>query len=179
MSGGGACDKKAQRFLGRKHGSSQGRRRQVRAGLWVVASAALAPPVAAANDGERPARILYFEPLHVLPAPSGDCAAESRRLRAATALRRLRPALRDFPRLERPRSWRASPQQSQLELYRGSIDGIAGSWVRLATKGDALHGMMWDGAQLYAIEPASEVRDALDQRAGRRSRRRSSSASPT
>ncbi len=35
--------------------------------------------------------------------------------------------------------------------------------MRLATKGDALHGMMWDGAQLYAIEPASEVRDALDQ----------------
>ena len=28
-------------------------------------------------------------------------------------------------------------------------------------KGSTLHGMMWDGTQLYAIEPASEVGDAL------------------
>jgi hypothetical protein len=57
----------------------------------------------------------------------------------------------------------SKPAHSQLELYSGAIDGIAGSWVRLATNGAVVHGMMWDGTQLYAIEPTAEVRDALAQ----------------
>jgi hypothetical protein len=130
----------------------------VRAGLWVVAVAALAPPVAAANE---PARIHYFEPLHVLPAASGSgerkAGAPLQQLRFDAFGRRFDVSLGSNSRLMANK-----PEQSQLELYRGSIDGVAGSWVRLATKGAAVHGMMWDGAQLYAIEPASEVRDALD-----------------
>jgi hypothetical protein len=133
----------------------------VRAGLWVAASTALALPVAAAND-ERPARIAYFELLQVLPDAAGTAqhkAGDStQHLRFDAFGRRFEISLGSNTRLMASKS-----QHSQLELYRGSIDGIAGSWVRLATKGGALHGMMWDGAQLYAIEPAAEVRDALDQ----------------
>jgi hypothetical protein len=134
----------------------------VRAGLWVAASTALALPVGAANDGERPARISYFEVLQALPGSAGTAqhkAGDSaRQLRFDAFGRRFELSLGSNTRL-----MASKPQQSRLELYSGSIDGITGSWVRLATKGDALHGMMWDGAQLYAIEPASEVRDALDQ----------------
>ena len=133
----------------------------MRAGLWVVAVAALAPPVAAANDDERAARILYFEPLRVLPAPAG--AAQQK---AGNSLQQLRfdafGRRFDISLGSNARLMASKPQHSQLELYRGSIDGIAGSWVRLATKGEVLHGMMWDGTELYAIEPAAEVRDALD-----------------
>ncbi len=134
----------------------------VRAGLWVAASTALALPVAAANDGERPARISYYELLQVLPDSAGTAQRKAgdstRQLRFDAFGRRFEISLGSNTRLMASKS-----RQSQLELYRGSIDGIAGSWVRLATKGGALHGMMWDGAQLYAIEPAAEVRDALDQ----------------
>ena len=49
----------------------------VRAGLWVVAVAALAPSVAVANDSERSARISYFEPLHALPSPAGNAERKS------------------------------------------------------------------------------------------------------
>jgi hypothetical protein len=133
----------------------------VRAGLWVVAVAALAPPVAAANDDERAARILYFEPLRALPAPAGAAQQKtgtSQQLRFDAFGRRFDISLGSNARL-----MESKPQHSQLELYRGSIDGLAGSWVRLAIKGEVLHGMMWDGTQLYAIEPAAEVRDALAQ----------------
>jgi hypothetical protein len=133
-----------------------------RAGLWVAASTALALPVAAASDGVRPARISYFELLQVLPDSVGTAqhkaGASTQQLRFDAFGRRFEISLGSNTRLMASKS-----RQSQLELYRGSIDGVAGSWVRLATKGGALQGMMWDGAQLYAIEPASEVRDALDQ----------------
>ena len=132
------------------------------AGLWVVAVAALAPSVAAANDAERAGRILYFEPLRALPSAAAaaqrKAGSSAQQLRFDAFGRRFEISLGSNDRL-----MASKPAQSQLELYRGSIDGIAGSWVRLATNGDALHGMMWDGTQLYAIEPAAEVRDSLAQ----------------
>ncbi len=133
----------------------------VRVGLWVAASTALALPVAAANDGERAARISYYELLQVQPDSTGSAQRKTgdavRQLRFDAFGRRFEISLASNSRL-----MASKPAQSQLELYRGSIEGVAGSWVRLATRGDALHGMMWDGAQLYAIEPASQVSDALD-----------------
>ena len=132
------------------------------AGLWVVAVAALAPSVAAANDAERAGRILYFEPLRALPGAANDAQRK-----AGTSLQQLRfdafGRRFDISLGANERLMASKPEHSQLELYRGSIDGIAGSWVRLASKGDVLHGMMWDGTQLYAIEPAAEVRDSLTQ----------------
>lgn len=134
----------------------------VRAGSWVVAVAALAPSVAAANDGEHATRILYFEPLHVLPTSAGNgehkTGSSLQQLRFDAFGRRFDMAVAANDRLMASKT-----EQSKLELYRGSLDGVAGSWVRLAKKGDVLHGMMWDGTQLYAIEPVSEVSDALAQ----------------
>jgi Metallo-peptidase family M12/Domain of unknown function DUF11 len=134
----------------------------VRAGLWVVAAAALAPSVAAANDAERAGRILYFEPLRALPS-----AANAGQQKAGSSVQQLRfdafGRRFDIALGANDRLMASKPEGSQLELYRGSIEGSAGSWVRLATKGDVLHGMMWDGTQLYAIEPAAEVRDSLAQ----------------
>jgi len=135
----------------------------VRAGMWAVAVAALAPSVAAANDDARTGRITYFEPLRALPAAPSSAQRKAggssmQQLRFDAFGRRFDISLGSNDRL-----MMSKPAHSQLELYSGAIDGIAGSWVRLATKGDVLHGMMWDGTQLYAIEPAAEVRDALAQ----------------
>lgn len=133
----------------------------VRAGLWVVAIATLAPCAAAASDGARPAHITYFEPLHLLPSAANSAQEKSgaglQQLRFDAFGRRFEISLGLNTRL-----MASKPQQSSLQLYRGAIDGMPGSWVRLAMKGEAVHGMMWDGSQLYAIEPAAEVRDSLD-----------------
>jgi len=125
--------------------------------VTVVAVAALAPSIAAASDSAHAARIAYFEPLHVVTA-SGSAQQKSgvQQLRFDAFGRRFEISLGLNTRL-----MASKPEQSSLQLYRGSIDGIAGSWVRLAMNGNALHGMMWDGTQLYAIEPAAEVSDSL------------------
>jgi hypothetical protein len=129
----------------------------VRAGLWVVAVAALAPSIAAASDSAHAARIAYFEPLDALPASSSAQQKSGvQQLRFDAFGRRFEISLGLNTRL-----MASKPEQSSLQLYRGSIDGIAGSWVRLARNGDVLHGMLWDGTQLYAIEPAAEVADSL------------------
>ena len=131
----------------------------VRAGLWVVAVAALAPSVAAANDDERAARITYFEPLHALPSAAGSAEqqepARLQQLHFDAFGRRFDISLGSNDAAHGEQAGAVA----HSSCTRGSIDGIAGSWVRLATKGDVLHGMMWDGTQLYAIEPAAEVRD--------------------
>src|SRR5687767_13914073 len=43
------------------------------------------------------------------------------------------------------------------ELYVGTLDGVEGSWVRLARIDGALSGAIFDGTELYAIEPFERV----------------------
>ncbi|HEU4600542.1 MAG TPA: M12 family metallo-peptidase [Steroidobacteraceae bacterium] len=50
---------------------------------------------------------------------------------------------------------------SALALYRGTIVNAAGSWVRLGIAGEDVHGLIWDGRELFAIEPAAAVKSAL------------------
>src|SRR5262245_29265524 len=104
----------------------------VRAGLWAVAVAALAPSVAAANDDGRMGRITYFEPLRALPVASSagqqKTGGSAQQLRFDAFGRRFDISLGSNDRL-----MLSKPAHSQLELYSGAIDGIAGSWVRLAT----------------------------------------------
>ena len=42
-------------------------------------------------------------------------------------------------------------------IYRGRLQGAPDSWVRLTRVGRDVHGMIWDGSQLYFIEPAPAV----------------------
>ena len=41
--------------------------------------------------------------------------------------------------------------------YRGELNGRSDSWVRLTQVGNATHGLIWDGEELYAVAPANEV----------------------
>jgi hypothetical protein len=56
-----------------------------------------------------------------------------------------------------------SPDRSDIKPYRGTVEGQAGSWVRLTQTRDGWHGVMNDGHDLYAIEPASEMKDTAVQ----------------
>ena len=40
---------------------------------------------------------------------------------------------------------------------QGTVDGLSGSWVRITRSASGLRGMVFDGHDLYAVEPASEV----------------------
>ncbi len=50
---------------------------------------------------------------------------------------------------------------ADLELYRGQLAGIPGSWVRLSRHRGALSGMIWDGAELYGIDEYRRVAPLL------------------
>lgn len=51
--------------------------------------------------------------------------------------------------------------QHVLKLYRGRLAAVEGSWVRLTQRGEALSGMIWDGAELYIIDSSDEVAASL------------------
>ena len=47
------------------------------------------------------------------------------------------------------------------KLYRGEVEAIDGSWVRLTRVGEKLSGVIWDGQELYIIDPMSVIAPAL------------------
>lgn len=58
--------------------------------------------------------------------------------------------------LEDNRSLLAAEQRTLLgdryQIYRGDIDGLADSWARLVVADGVPRGILWDGAELWAIE---------------------------
>ena len=131
--------------------------------LFAVVTATAAPCAMAAIDAAG-ARILYFETLPVLPAAVGPAtrkphAASLSRFSFDAYGRRFELSLGENSMLTE--QLQAKPGSSSLQLYRGQLDGVPRSWVRLGIKGTAVHGMIWDGAELYVIEPVAQIRAAL------------------
>ena len=50
-----------------------------------------------------------------------------------------------------------------IRPYRGTVEGQAGSWVRLTRSRDGWRGVVNDGHDLYAIEPANEMKQTAVQ----------------
>ncbi len=46
-------------------------------------------------------------------------------------------------------------------LLRGSLQGIAGSWVRLSSASGGVRGLIWDGAELYVVARFDEVASSV------------------
>jgi Metallo-peptidase family M12/Domain of unknown function DUF11 len=154
-------------------GARRGNRADVRIGWWFVVAVAMAAPsvapsvaFAAARDGDT--RILHFEPLDRASLASSVTTLRksddgTRRQLQFDAYSRTftlnvdtNDALHgDVARVQ------SKLRNPTLQLYQGQIDGAARSWVRLALKGDELHGMLWDGTEMYVIEPVAQVLDAL------------------
>lgn len=55
----------------------------------------------------------------------------------------------------------ALPDNRRIALLRGTLEGKQHSWVRLTRTANGTHGLIWDGAELYVVEPGNEVRNAL------------------
>jgi hypothetical protein len=130
---------------------------------WVAFVAAGYSPLALCAEPTHAARILYFEPIRIkVPGSEGGQRKSSAELGklAFTAYGRSY-SLSVAANETFHSSLALKPSRSSLKLYRGSIDGLEGSWVRLATKGVDVHGMLWDGVHLYVIAPSYEVREQL------------------
>ena len=59
-----------------------------------------------------------------------------------------------------PTQKRAHIEQS-LMFYRGTLEGIPGSWLRLTRVGRQWSGVIWDGQEAYIIDPLSVIAPAL------------------
>jgi len=63
-----------------------------------------------------------------------------------------------------PAVQRAVPaDRTDIEALRGQLDGLPKSWVRMTHTRSGWRGMISDGEELYAVEPASEVADSVVQ----------------
>ena len=47
------------------------------------------------------------------------------------------------------------------KLYRGHVNGITDSWVRLSVTGKKWSGMIWDGEELYILDPIRSIQHEL------------------
>lgn len=128
----------------------------------IFAGVLLSSSATAATDAWGAARVLYFEPFTTTIDPRAALAQKStrsRQLKFDAYGRRFELALEPNETLERARN--TINPTSVVGLYRGQLTGIDGSWARIATNGSKVHGLIWDGAELYVIEPSDSIRDSL------------------
>jgi hypothetical protein len=136
-----------------------------RSAAWVYATIATLlltgslPAVAADTWGN--ARILYFERFQTQIDPRPGLVEK----RSTTRVLKFDAYGRDFELVLEPNELLSGAHTTDaatpVRLYRGQLTGIAGSWARIGTQGANVHGLVWDGAQLYVIEPSDAVRDSL------------------
>lgn len=48
-----------------------------------------------------------------------------------------------------------------IAVLSGSLEGKTGSWVRMTRTSEGTHGLIWDGSELYVVEPGSAIGAAL------------------
>ena len=70
----------------------------------------------------------------------------------------LQPNTRLLSKIPQPRR---AQLENDLSFYRGTLDGISDSWVRLTRSGQTWSGMIWDGQDGYIIDSLSVVSPAL------------------
>ena len=118
--------------------------KRTNAALVIIAMATLLTFAAMPASAEPGSTILHHEALSV--AVPADAAGEDL-LRLSTATRTLTLRVHRNTRLQRLRSI------SNLRLLRGRVDGVDNSWLRLTQRGDELSGVIFDGEQVYGVEP--------------------------
>ena len=101
-------------------------------------------------------QILYHE---AIPPQVQQVAGHTRRMRFEAYGRRFNFQLDPNPGLQRA----VPADRADIEALRGRLDALPKSWVRMTHTGSGWRGLISDGEQLYAVEPASEVADSVVQ----------------
>lgn len=106
-------------------------------------------------------RILYFEPVQLAaPGNAGQQKpSPTRELQFDAYGRRFVVTLEPNDRLSSLLQNKSG--SSDLALYRGRVNGASGSWARLSVAHGKIQGMLWDGSELYVIEPVAELHGSL------------------
>jgi metallopeptidase family M12-like protein/uncharacterized protein DUF11 len=121
-----------------------------------TALCALALLVGAAGASAADFRIRHAESID-LPAAklaTADSAKPATELSFEAYGRRFDLELEPNERLLSKLSAAEKSALARYPVYRGRLQGAPESWVRLTRIGRDVHGMIWDGAQLYLLEPA-------------------------
>ena len=82
--------------------------------------------------------------------------AVSQRTAAGTVRMRFSAHGRDYPLRLDPNPRLEAWSTGEWHQYTGVIEGNGRSWARLAIAGDAVRGVLYDGEELLAIEPAEQ-----------------------
>ena len=129
----------------------------------VLSAAPLLAAMGSASAAEADeSRILYFEPLHVATDATSNAqqkSSDARQLQFDAYGRRFQLSLQSNDKLSP--LVQAKTGVAPVELLKGQINGVSGSWVRLGIADGQMHGMLWDGAELYIIEPVSKLGASL------------------
>lgn len=130
---------------------------------WLAAIALGSVSSAAFSAEQNDSRIGYFEPLRLATpaAPVQQKSAQTHELQFDAYGRRFALTLEPNDRLSPLLQTKPDAAQPGIELYRGRINGVSQSWARISIAQGQLAGMIWDGAELYVIEPMAELRDSL------------------
>ena len=119
--------------------------------------AALAAAAAVLLPGESRAADGRFRVMHAEPVTIDGLTARPQRASFDAYGRRFDLALEPNSRLLAGVDGAERATMSGMQVLRGTVQGLPGSWVRLTIDGDRQSGMVWDGRDLYVIEPADDV----------------------
>jgi Metallo-peptidase family M12/Domain of unknown function DUF11 len=64
-----------------------------------------------------------------------------------------------------PKSMRKRLKQS-MQLYKGKVNGMAGTWARVNRTGDRISGAFWDGNELFIIDNSDVVGENMEPVSG-------------
>ena len=123
----------------------------------VAILAALATASAVLLAGESRAADGRFRVLHAEPVVLEGLTDRPARASFDAYGRRFDLALESNARLLAGAGAAERAAMSGMQVLRGTVQGLPGSWVRLTIDGDRQSGMVWDGRDLYVIEPADDV----------------------
>jgi hypothetical protein len=106
-------------------------------------------------------QILYFEPVQLAAHNNigQQKSSPTRELQFDAYGRRFVVTLEPNDRLSS--LLQSKSGSSELALYRGRVNGASGSWVRLSVADGKIQGLLWDGLELYVIEPVAELQESL------------------
>jgi Metallo-peptidase family M12/Domain of unknown function DUF11 len=147
--------------------SGRGRTRHAFSGIGQMLSVPVllfSAITAAAQTTDNTVRIHRYSSFSTLPGISSDQSVSSLSgdtLRSRTPInvygKRLMLDLESNARLinQLPKAG------NQIALLRGTLEGNAKSWVRITKTSEGTHGLIWDGTELYVVEPGSAVASAL------------------
>jgi len=126
----------------------------------------LALAASAGQASEPKSRIRYAEPMQIqaskLPGSAGIQSARTPALLRFDAYgRRFELELESNDRLLRRLSSARRAELPPHDLYRGTLTGLPGSWVRLTRLPDGIYGAVWDGSELYSIAPAHTLAEFM------------------